>query len=209
MFVEWIVQGQREASDAASQTSVTNWSVTVDQLYREYHTALIQYCRLRLGRSGTVEDAKQIVQEAFCRLSAVPDPQAIGAPRAYLYRAVSNTARNWQRHDACRAVVFHPDIGGVTAAELVSDEPSPERVVQARQDLAVLNEALESLTPRCRAVFAEVKFRGLSYEEAAQALGMSKSAVKKHLKKAMKHLFTALDAVDQPARPRPANKPSR
>ena len=81
--------------------------------------------------------------------------------------------------------------------------------MQAKQDLAALNEALQSLTPRCRAVFAEVKLRGLSYEEAAQALGMSKSAVKKHLKKAKKHMIAALDAVDKPARPRPANKPSR
>src|SRR5690606_23801674 len=70
---------------------------------------------------------------------------------------------------------------------------SPERVISARQSVAVLKAALLRLAARTQAVFVLHRFEGLRYEEIAKRLGLSMSAVEKHMMKAMKHIGKSLE----------------
>ena len=69
---------------------------------------------------------------------------------------------------------------------------SHRNAVAARQRLALLTEALKELSPQTQRVFRMHKFEGLSHPEVAAAIGISRSAVEKHMMAALKHLLARL-----------------
>jgi RNA polymerase sigma-70 factor (ECF subfamily) len=64
--------------------------------------------------------------------------------------------------------------------------------VAARQRLALLTAAIAELNPQTQKIFRMHKFEGLSHPEVAAALGISRSAVEKHMMAALKHLLARL-----------------
>jgi RNA polymerase sigma-70 factor (ECF subfamily) len=76
--------------------------------------------------------------------------------------------------------------------EEISPEPSAEAAVAARQRLQMLTAAIEELSPQTQRIFRMHKFEGLSHPEVAAALGISRSAVEKHMMAALKHLLARL-----------------
>lgn len=67
---------------------------------------------------------------------------------------------------------------------------TPERVFEGKEKIARLVAGLESLGERTRTVFVLNRFEGMSYAEVAATLGISVSAVEKHIMKALRHLIS-------------------
>jgi RNA polymerase sigma-70 factor (ECF subfamily) len=160
--------------------------------YLERRTDLMRFFALRLRSAAAAED---LVQEIFVRLAAADAPAEIKNPSAYLYRLGSNLMldrlrgeRRTGRREAAWLETQTSRVGG----EEVSGEPSAENAVVARQRLALLSKALLDLSPQTQRVFRMHKFEGMSHPEVAQALGISRSAVEKHMMAALKHLAAAL-----------------
>ena len=59
----------------------------------------------------------------------------------------------------------------------------------ARQRLEKLSKALETLSPVTQRVFRLHKFEGLTHAETAERMGISRSAVEKHVSLALGHLL--------------------
>jgi RNA polymerase sigma-70 factor (ECF subfamily) len=70
------------------------------------------------------------------------------------------------------------DPGGMNVA---LDEPGPDRATMARDELRKLQAALDQLPPRCREAFVLGKIEGLSGQEIAIRMGVTESAVSRHL----------------------------
>lgn len=134
------------------------------------------------------------MQDLFLKVQRV-EGEAIENPSAYLYRLASNllvdrarsrrraAARDadWRRHS-------HMSLNGAD----IADTPDAEAAVCARLRLERLTEALSMLPPRTRRVFWLHKFEGLTHAETARRLGISKSAVEKHISQALKRLVASL-----------------
>ncbi len=58
-------------------------------------------------------------------------------------------------------------------------------------------DALNQLSPRTRAAFMLVRFEGLSYKATAAQLGISVSAVEKHVTKALRIVSIRLQEIDE------------
>jgi RNA polymerase sigma-70 factor (ECF subfamily) len=71
------------------------------------------------------------------------------------------------------------------AVELVSDTPSPEREISAKQELELLRAAIEDLPPRCREVFLLSRVRRMTYPEIAAHCSISVKMVEKHISRAL------------------------
>ena len=147
--------------------------------------------RFFASRTSSAEEAEDIVQEIFLKLAGVDD-RGIENLGGYLYRLGSNVmldrART-RRRSIVRDDAFHQaNRAEPLGAEDVADLPSPERVVDARQRLQKLVHAVEGLPPQCRRVFIMHKFEDRGYADIAQALGISRSAVEKHMITALKRL---------------------
>lgn len=160
--------------------------------YLERRTDLVRFFSLRLRSAAAAED---LVQEIYVRLAGVEGPTEIQNPVAYLYRLGSNLMldrlrgeRRTGRRDAAWLDSQTHQVGGRD----VSSEPSPEAAVAARQRLAQLTLALTELGPQTQRVFRMHKFEGKSHPQVAAELGISRSAVEKHMMAALKHLLARL-----------------
>ena len=72
------------------------------------------------------------------------------------------------------------------------DEPGPESLVIARDELRRLQAALDRLPPRCRQAFVMRQVDGLSRREIAARMGVTEKTVKNHLNEAGRTLANIL-----------------
>jgi RNA polymerase sigma factor (sigma-70 family) len=161
-------------------------------LYLERRADLVRFFAVRLRSPQAAED---LVQDIYLRLSGLDQPTEIQNPIGYLYRLGSNLMLDrlrGERRAAFRDGAWLESQSTRIGAHEVSADPSPEAAVAARQRLALLTEALSELGPQTRKVFRMHKFEGLSHPEVAAAIGISRSAVEKHMMAALKHLLARL-----------------
>jgi len=155
-------------------------------VYFAQRDALKRYL-VGLCRDDTIAD--DILQDIYVRLSEKDVHGDIGQPLAYLFRMGSHLWLNRIRANANRNrrdgdwQALNPQGDGEEDAA-----PDAESVVAARQQLKAALDALDELPSRPREVFRMHKLQGLSHGEVARALGVSVSAVEKHVSTAMRHI---------------------
>lgn len=156
-----------------------------DALSRRLRPALMRYFQ---RRTQSVSDAEELVQELFLRLLRRADLFAIQNLDGYVFEAAANLARDRVRRQQARGG-RHFDLDDIDAA---TDEPSPEQVVDGRKRLDLMLAALDSLPPRARTIVILRRFESLTYGQIADRLGISVSAVEKHMVRSMSALRAAL-----------------
>jgi RNA polymerase sigma-70 factor (ECF subfamily) len=97
-----------------------------------------------------------------------------------------------QRRSAARDTawrdVHHERVGDTD----VVDSAAADDTVSARQRLQAVIRAVRELSPQTQRVFELHKLDGLSHAEVAARLGISRSAVEKHMIAALRHLAVRL-----------------
>ena len=139
--------------------------------------------RLGPGGEGEVED---LVQEVFLRAADQLTLAEEEHARAYVFRVAASVwidrHRRRQARRADRHVSFDPDR---------HDRPGFDLACQldARETLRVATQALATLPERTRAIFILRRIEGLSVRDVAGRLGLSTSAIEKHMVRALEHLL--------------------
>ncbi len=128
-------------------------------------------------------DAEDLVQDTLVRAY-----RAIGSfdgrhPRAWLLTIMRNAEINRTRRRRPE-LLDDPDASLDRAAASNHDDASPEAVVVDTTFDTVVSEALDSLPGRFRPVVELVDIDGLSYAEAAEALGVPVGTVMSRLHRA-------------------------
>jgi RNA polymerase sigma-70 factor (ECF subfamily) len=142
---------------------------------RELWNRLIQQVRARARGRG---DAEELLHAAYLRLLRYKSHQAVENVGAFLVRtAVNIGVDNW-RHDR-----FIADVSPENTAAC-ENSPLQDEVLAARARLDRVREGLSRLTPRTREVFLMHRLDDMKYREIAERLGISQSAVEKHIAKA-------------------------
>lgn len=156
--------------------------------YLERREDMRRFFQARLGGRTDVED---LVQELYLKVQAVTG-QDIENPPAYLYRLASNLMLDRLRR-AKRAGARETEWRRANHATVgtldVADTPDAESTVIARQRLEKISLALTTLAPLTQKVFRLHKFEGLTHVETAERMGISRSAVEKHVSLALGHLL--------------------
>lgn len=144
------------------------------------------WLRRRLSSAAAVDD---VVQEAYCRIAGLDDVTHIANGRAYFFRTVSRIVIDQIR----RARVVHLDsVAEMDDLNVVDDEPSAERVVAGRRDLARVKALIEDLPDRCRTIFELRRIHGLSQKSVAEQLGVTENVVEQQSIRGMKLIMSAL-----------------
>jgi RNA polymerase sigma-70 factor (ECF subfamily) len=142
---------------------------------RELWNRLIAQVRNRTrGRA----DPEELLQAAYLRLARYRSEHAIDNVAAFLVRTAVNIGIDNYRHDRFIAEIAPDELG---ARE---NSPLQDEVLAARARLERVREGLARLTPRTREVFLMHRLDELKYREIAERLGISQSAVEKHVAKA-------------------------
>lgn len=168
-------------SQAPSRSGVE--SERLHELLIRYGPALRGFFRRRVRSAA---DAEDLAQEVFARILRGADAGRIENLEGYLFHAAANLLRENGRRDSFRAAAPAIEL----APELIGqdEEQTPERILLGRDAYRRMLAALLELPERTRTVFILSRFEEVKGPEIARRLGVSVSAVEKHMVKALAHL---------------------
>lgn len=124
-------------------------------------------------------DAEDLLHSAWLRLERYRAEHAVQNTQAFLVRTAVNIGIDDSRHER-----ILPREREDRASEIASDAPLQDEVIAARARLERVKEGLAKLTPRTREVFLMHRIEEMKYREIAEVLGISQSAVEKHIARA-------------------------
>lgn len=167
---------------------------------------------IAVGLVRDENDAREVVQEAFLRVYRGLDAFHGGSSFfTWLYRIVTNLAIDLMRKPARREAELDEGrrIEDEQDLPLLAriDGADPADVVRRTEIAARIQAALEALPPYHRGVILMREIEGMSYEEMAQAMGVSKGTIMSRLFHARQKLQRALaDCYEEQIGPRPDGK---
>lgn len=187
-----IVAVDLTAGGAACATARGDGFERIDRLYLDCRRTLHPVLTRRLGSRAEADD---VLQEAFLRFLGTYVGRSIANPLGLLARIATNIVRDGARKASVRRRLLEESdalpCGGLSP-------PTPESELSGRQDLQRLKDAIDALPPRCREVFLLHRLEGLPHSEVAKILGISRSAVEKHMIRAQGQLRALLDPTGLP-----------
>jgi RNA polymerase sigma-70 factor (family 1) len=152
-------------------------------LYEEYFSRLSAYVFKFCKSTSLTED---VLQEVFMKLwvnrLALID---VEVPEAYILFIAKNTTIDWLRKLAGQTTLI-VDLALVSQKEECGNEAEDKMSVDRLENL--IATALSQLSGQKQKVFQLSKIEGLSHDEIASELHLSKSTVKNHLSETMKYI---------------------
>jgi RNA polymerase sigma-70 factor (sigma-E family) len=166
----------RQASSAWEAADI------VTELYAGYYNQLV---RLALLLVHDLQTAEEVVQDAFEAMhKAWRRLRDSEKALSYLKQTVVNRSRSVLRHR--KVVDMHPP-------KPAPDEPSAEHAVLTLFERSAVVSALRALPERQRETIVLRYYADLSEADIAQAMGISRGAVKSHTARAMAALKSTLE----------------
>ncbi|MCC9625635.1 RNA polymerase sigma factor [Thalassospira sp. MA62] len=162
------------------------WPLWIDQ-----QDILLKQC-LKL-MSGNMDDAQDALSEAMVKASTKFEDSMdeIRNHRAWLSRIVHNSCIDLHRQNR-RKAEYREETHGATESPVspmtAPNIPDPEESFLASEKLDQLEDALQSMQEKLRKPLLMRCLQDRSYDEIADALGLSNCAVRKRVQLAREHL---------------------
>jgi RNA polymerase sigma factor (sigma-70 family) len=162
----------------------------VEHLFREHNQALVSLLTQRLQ---SVQDAKEVAQEAYVKLLQLDRPGAISLLRSYLFRIATNLAV-----DRLRRRGFRVRSAAAVEAELFQafDTRDGERQSLAEEQVTLVRRFLEELPVDRQRAFWLHRVEGCTVTDIAVQLNISERMVRYHVTGALLYCQLRLAGVD-------------
>lgn len=155
-------------------------------IYLEFYPSLIVFAKGFLKEIATAED---IVEDVLLKLwhnrSAI---YAIKNLKLYLFVATKNACLN---HLAKNKRMDYESLEDLEVAMLKVSH-SPEEAFISNEQLHKIQEEINKLPTKCRAIFMLIKEEGLKYSEVAELLNLSVKTIEAQMSIALKRLSEAI-----------------
>lgn len=159
--------------DAQSPDAAPLRVETVRRLFDEHNRALISFLTARLH---SVQDARDVAQEAYVRVLQLDKPEGISFLKAFLFKTAANLAVDRLRAQAVRQ---HVEVEEVFDS---LETPVPlEREVLAAQELDAITRRLQGLPSQCRYAFAMHVLLERPVKEIAAELKLTERMVRYYI----------------------------
>jgi RNA polymerase sigma factor (sigma-70 family) len=175
-------------NDQVAQSRRMMQSNGLEQIFMANRSALARYLRARLRGDGETED---ILQDLWVKLATL-ETGPVAQPLAYLYRMAENMVLDRRRaaiRRSNREIEWTRGHIDGTIETSIDGEPSAERTLLARDHLNRVEAALNCLPERTAFAFRAARIDGTPQKEVAASMGISLSAVEKHLQKAYRAML--------------------
>lgn len=146
---------------------------------------------------GAGDNAEDVLQEVWIKISAA-DSGPVASPLSYLFRTADLLMID--RYRATRQAEkrerdWTDSMGGAIPG--VSDAPSPERAIMARQQVEKVGKVLDGLGARTAAIFRRHRVEGIPQKQVAEEFGVSLSTVESDLRAAYRALAQLKERFDE------------
>ena len=166
-------------------------SLAFERLFRRYYAALCTFAARIAGSDAIAED---VVQDVFRRIWERRESWTIDTTvTAYLYGATRNGIFDYRKHER---VVARWEDAAFAAAEQADPvlDPAPDEIVYAAELAAAVESAARDLPERCQQAFLLKWTDGLTYDEIAEVMDISRKTVEMQMTRAYKRLREQLKA---------------
>lgn len=168
----------------------TGWRISFERLVIDYQPRLHAYVRHFVGSD---EDAEDIVQDSFLALWKHYPERVEDYPRL-IFTITRNNCLGWLRRT--QAIPYSELSVTPMGEELLYNKdfglPKTDTPLLYQELQKQVDQVMDSLSPRCREVFSMSRFEHLKNKEIAHKLGISISAVEKHIRTALQSFSAAL-----------------
>ncbi|HWX90850.1 MAG TPA: RNA polymerase sigma factor [Rhizomicrobium sp.] len=134
-------------------------------------------------------DIADLRQEAYARVYEAAQRERPLLVKPFLFQITRNLMIDRLRRQSVVSLESMTDFEWLNVSD---NKPSSEAYVAARQELRLLQTALDALPPRCRQVVLMRKVEGLSQKEVAKRMGIAIETVENQVAKGMRLLAQAL-----------------
>ena len=173
-----------------------------EELVSRYQVRLVSIFENMVGRRSMAED---LAQEVFLRIYRARKRYTAGARfSTWLYRIAHNVASNARRSLARRREVnvvasSDAEMSAQPLTHMVKEASGlmPTRQLDKVERAQIVRAAMEALNDRQRMALLLSKFEGMSYEEIADSMELSVSAIKSLLSRARVNLRDILSPYIQ------------
>jgi RNA polymerase sigma-70 factor (family 1) len=156
-------------------------------LYKLFNKRLIHFARV-VTRS--VDLAEEVVEDVFVKLwSNRQKIMEIDNLTVYLYVAVKNRSLNSISQKARELIQAPFDDLDIELGDMASD---PYNLLVTSEMMQKMQQAVESLPPRCKMIFKLVREDGLRYKEVADILNISVNTIDVQMAIAIKKICSML-----------------
>ena len=133
------------------------------------------------------QDIEDVVQETYLRAynaeqGGCKPGKVIDYPKAFLFQIAKNIALTELSRKSRRITDYIED---VELSLVLDNGATTEEELEAQEHIDLICEAVTTLPERRQRIYLMRKVHGASHQEIADTLGISTSAVEKHLLKAM------------------------
>ncbi len=178
--------GTRKATQRSGP--LTRWLAT---LYDAHRASLCAHLRRKYGEGPP--EPEDVVQQAFARIAKLDWPllQAITHPKAFLFRTAEHVLIDEKRREITRRRHAIETRAGIFIDH--GCDLNPENVLVKRDELALIERTIRAMPERRRVCFLMHRMDELSCAEIARRLGISGTAVRGHVERALADIEAAVD----------------
>lgn len=163
-----------------------------NRLFGEYQQRFIRFAGTYVADAATAED---IVMESFMAAWEKRETLSAAAFPPYALTIVRNKCLNHLRAQGVRmraAENIHSHGSRMLNARIATLEACNPEELFSEEARRLVNETLDKLPAKTRAIFVRSRFDGKSYKEIAAEMGITPKSVEFEVSKAMKLLRVAL-----------------
>lgn len=147
-------------------------------------------------RWSHVIDVEDVIQDAYCRIANLASVDHIDNPKSYFFSTAHAVVRDAMRR---AGIINFTHLAQIDWSNVMDNDPLADRVLEGSGELARVNKLLSQLSDTHRRAIELRRIEGLSRKEAAQRLGVSEDALKKHVERGMRQIMAAMTDQDERA----------
>lgn len=151
---------------------------------------LLPAIRRFVAKRAAPPEIDDLVQEVALRMHLRRGELPVGNLEGYVFQVARSVLTDHARRDQVRARSSHVPL---EEYHHPVEGRSPERVLHGKEQLQQLVAAVGKLPDRTRQAFVLHRFEEMSYAAIARHMGISVSAVEKHIMKAIRILAAIVD----------------
>lgn len=141
------------------------------------------------GLTHSKVDAEEVVQDIFLKLwETKATLTSIDYPKGYLFMMARNRTL-----DVLAKIGRDQKLIKQVWANIRQSEEYTEQVLQARESQKLIREAITELSEKKQQIIALSRDQGMSHDQIADLLGLSKQTVKNNLSEALKQIKSYLE----------------
>ncbi|HEY5754683.1 MAG TPA: sigma-70 family RNA polymerase sigma factor [Steroidobacter sp.] len=176
-----------ELAERSGAPSSDGRTERITRLFSEHNESLVRFLAARLH---SVQEAKEVAQEAYVRLLNLGDSGAVSFLRAFLFKTAANLAVDRLRSRNRQRQAMNAGL-----CDELREAPTPDHEAAQVEEAEIVRRLIGELPPKCRQVFLLHRLHGEELPQIAQQMELSERMVRHYVLRATLYCRAGLEAA--------------